>query len=205
MTDPPVVPPAPAPADEPVAYYRGATGAFERRQAVRVAVGLWLGLLVVLVVVLTATAFGDASRASRLRHDGVPVTVRVTSCLAVASGTGETASGSMCRGVYTLGGRVHEGLVHGMPGTVPAGATVAALVDPAHPSTLSTVRSVAGEHSSWEAFVPAGVTLLILGLSLAAASRRARRSARRIAGRIFRRSGRRAGWRHAPPALGAMD
>lgn len=173
---PPVSGPAVSgPAEEPAAYVRGATGKFERRQAIRVAAGLWLGLLVVLLVVLSVTAFGDASRRSHLQSNGLPVTVRVTNCLAVASGTGETVSGAMCRGTYTLAGRTREGLVHGMPGTLPAGATVAALVDPAHPSTLSTTRSVTGGRSSWEAFIPAAVTGLILLASLAAIAVRARR------------------------------
>ncbi|MCL2393685.1 MAG: hypothetical protein FWC87_03265 [Acidimicrobiaceae bacterium] len=181
MTDPaagPTAGPPVAPEDEPAAYFRGASVAFDRRQAIRVAVGFWLSILVVLLVVLSVTAIGDMSRRSRLEHRGTPVTVTVTSCLSVASGTGETVLGASCRGTYTLAGTTHEGLVHGMPGTLPAGTTVAALVDPAHPSTLSTARSVASGRSSWGAFVPAGVTALILALSLAAVFGRARRSAR---------------------------
>jgi hypothetical protein len=176
------------PEDEPAAYFRGASVAFDRRQAIRVAVGFWLGLLALLLVVLSVTAVGDISRRSRLQQSGVPVTVRMTSCVAVASGTGETVFGAICRGTYTLDGRTHEGLVHGMAGTVPVGAVVAAVVDPAHPSTLSTARSVAAARSSWAAFIPAGVTALILLLSLVAIFRPGRRGRRP------------AGWRrHSPP------
>jgi hypothetical protein len=166
----------PAPVDEPAAYFRGASVAFDRRQAIRVMVGLWLGLLALLLVVLSVTAVADASRRNGLARSGRPVTVTVTSCLAVASGTGETVSGAMCRGTYTLDGRTHEGLVHGMPGTLPAGATVAALVDPADRSTLSTARSVAAARSSWESFIPAGITALVLLLSLGAIFGRGRRN-----------------------------
>lgn len=182
MTDPGA---APAPADEPAAYFRGASVAFERRQAIRVAAGFWLGLLALLLVVLSVAALGDTSRTSRLQRRGVPVTVTVTGCLAVASGTGETVSGSMCRGTYTLDGRAYRGLVHGMPGTVAAGRSVAAVVDPAHPSTLSTSTSVARGRASWEAFIPAGVTALILSLSLAAIFGRRRRNARRSGPRVI--------------------
>ena len=177
MTDPAAGPSeaSPSAADEPAAYVRGASVAFDRRQAIRVVVGVWLGILVVLVVVLSVTAIGDTARSSRLQNSGVPVTVRVSSCVSVASGTGETVFGAMCRGTYTLAGRTQEGLVHGMPGTLPAGATVAALVDPAHPSTLSTARSVAVGRSSWGAFVAAGVTALGSIAWLLVSRRRARR------------------------------
>jgi Protein of unknown function (DUF3592) len=185
----------PAPVDEPAAYFRGASVAFDRRQAIRVMLGLWLGLLALLLVVLSVTAVSDTSRRSGLVRSGVPVTVRVTSCLAVASGTGETVSGAMCQGTYTLDGRTQAGLVHGMPGTLPAGATVAALVDPTHPSTLSTARSVAAARSSWEAFIPAGITALIMLVSLGAIFGRGRRRARR--------DGQSARWWRRAPSLTA--
>lgn len=179
----------PAPAEEP-AYFRGSAVTFERGQAKKVMLGVWLGLLAVLLVVLAVTAVGDTSRRGHLSRGAVPVRVTVTNCVAVASGTGETVAGSMCRGTYVLDGHTHQGLVHGMPTNAAVGTTLAALVNPAHPSSLSTADSVAAARSSWQAFVPAGITALLLVLSLAAVwwGR-----ARRAAGHSAR------WWRHSPP------
>lgn len=173
------------PAEEPVLYARGTSVAFERAQALRVATGAWLAVLVVLLGVLVVSALGDTSRSALLAQRGRAVTATVANCIAVASGTGETTYLASCRATYTLGGQTHSALIHGMSRTVPAGTRVAAVVDPAHPATLSTRASLAGGGASVGAFVPAAATagVLVASVALIGWRRRSTRAAASGAGR----------------------
>lgn len=178
VAGPAVAGPAPT-ADEPVPYSRGTSVDFDRARALRVATGAWFGILAVLLVVLCVSALGDTSRSGLLAQRGKAVTATVGSCVAVASGTGETTYLASCRATYTLAGQTHSALIHGMSRTVPAGTRVAAVVDPAHPATLSSRASLAAGGASVGAFAPAAATAGILALSVAVLLGRRRASGKR--------------------------
>jgi hypothetical protein len=175
--DGPVRPDGPRVAAAQGDYFRGASVEFDRRRAVQVVLGLWIGTLVILLVVLLATAVTQNSRTSQLRQHGVPVRVTVTSCLAVASGTGETVASYDCHGDFTLHGDQYQATIAGSNQYHRAGSVLAGLSDPAHPTTLSLARSVTHPTPAWQSYIAPGVVAVLLAVTLAWLLRYRRRSA----------------------------
>ena len=123
--------------------------------------------LLAVSVTLAVEAAGRDSRIDSLRAHGVPVTVRVTDCLGLASGTGITESGFTCRGSFTLGGRTYREVIDGTTALQPSGTTVDAVTVPGDPQILYTARAAAALRVSWTAFVPPGL-LVVAALALLA-------------------------------------
>ena len=122
-------PPAPAgpprSSDEPVSTLRGAGVNYDARRVGQVVGGLILVTLAALVVVFTVAGVHKNSQINRLHHDGVPVTVTVTSCLGLMGGSGSNAAGYSCTGSFTVDGhRYTESLpgigFHQVGSTLPA-------------------------------------------------------------------------------------
>jgi uncharacterized protein len=163
--------------DERVAYIRGGAGlAVDPRKAIRVLVGLLLVVLAVLVVVLGIQATHQNSRMSRLQQHGVPVDAVVTGCVGLASGTGATEAGFICRGTFSVDGRRYNEVIEGTQNLYPTGAVVHAITVPGDPALLSTAHAVATAHASWRAFITPGILLVVLLLASALALWRARRT-----------------------------
>jgi hypothetical protein len=161
--------------DERIGYIRGGGVEIDSRRATRVVVGFCLVVLVALVIFLTLSAVSKNASIGRLQRHGVPVDVTVTSCVALASGTGATITGYTCRGTFTLHGHRYNEVIGGSIDLHPVGQTLHAVTDPGDPSTLSTARAVRTTHRSWTAFIPAAIALVLLVLVLALVLRRHRR------------------------------
>jgi hypothetical protein len=149
------------PADD-VDYLRGSGGVrVDGRRLTLVILGSVILVLAVLVVVTAIDAARHNSRVSRLQDRGVPVAVRVTSCLGLASGTGITETGFQCRGTFTVDGRAFNEVIGGSSILIPTGTTVHAVVVPGEPSSLSTKETAAGKEAAWKSYITAGVLLIV--------------------------------------------
>jgi hypothetical protein len=153
----------------------------DTRAVARVAVGLLLIGLTVLIVVLFVAGAQKNSQITRLRHHGVAVTITSSGCRGLLGGSGSNAAGYACRGSFTLDGRRYNENIPGNtlrpPGTVVRGVSV-----PGDPALVTTARMLAAEQASWRVYIAPTVLLVVLvGLALlvGAAARTRRRPARR--------------------------
>lgn len=155
-------------------YIRGSGAALNRRTVLRITAGGYVVIMLTLVIVLSAQVLRENSRIEALEHHGVAVPVTVTSCLALASGTGITAAGYQCKGTFTLAGRTYTDAIGGTRTSYTVGQTVAAVVDPSDHTNLYPAAALAARHPSDSGYLlPAGL-LVLLGLTGAAAWWRAR-------------------------------
>jgi len=153
--------------DKCATYIRGGGGVANARRATSVVVGFCILVLVALVGVLVLGAVQENSRLVRLRRNGVPVSATVTGCLALASGTGITASGFRCNGMFTLNGRRYNDVIGGDADFHPVGEMVQAVTDPRDPGVLFAAPAVVTPQPSWMAFVAPAIPLALM-LSLVA-------------------------------------
>jgi len=164
MTAPESTAPAgPGPSQEPVSTLRGASVNYDARRVGRAVVGLCLVALLVLVVIFTVAGVHKNSQINRLHHDGVPVTVTVTSCLGLMGGSGSNAAGYSCTGTFAIDGKRYS---ESLPGTAfhNAHSTLAAIVVPSDPALVSPTSIANSEHAGLSVFlVPA---ILLVGLLL---------------------------------------
>ena len=148
-------------------YIRGGGGVdIDGRRILRVAGAVCLVGLAVLVVITTVSARGQNSRMTRLQQHGVPVTVTVTGCVGIVSGTGSTNTGFSCRGNYTLGGHAYNEVITGTSAQLPEGSTVQAVAVPGDPALLSTADAVAHAHHSSDVYVTPIILLVVLVLGV---------------------------------------
>jgi hypothetical protein len=159
-------------------YIRGAGGiAIDARRLVAILVGIGLLTLATLVVVLGVAAAGDSARTSRLRDHGVPVVASVTGCVALASGTGITASGFRCTATFTIGGTAHSAVLRGSNALYAVGMAVPAVVLPGQPASLTRAGSLRSDQT-WRPFVtPAVILVVLVALVSWVLARRSRRPA----------------------------
>ena len=158
--------PAPATTHD---YIRGGGGVdIDGRRILRVAGSVCLVGLAVLVVITTVSARGQNSRMPRLQQHGVPVTVTVTGCVGIVSGTGSTNTGFSCRGDYTLDGHAYNKVITGTSAQLEEGSTVPAIAVPGDPALLSTADAVAHSPHSSDVYVTPIILfgVLILGVAL---------------------------------------
>jgi hypothetical protein len=149
--------------DEPgrVGALRGAGVAVDVRRAGRVAVGLVVVGLAVLVVVLFVAGARKNAQITELHAHGVAVEMTVSGCIGLLGGTGSNAAGYSCHGTFTLGGHRYDDQIPGNtlygPGHKLAGISVAS--DPALFTTPGTLRT---QHASGKVFgVPAVLTVVL--------------------------------------------
>lgn len=169
-----------ADADGPdgASYVRGARGGLDRRLAIRLMAAAVIVALVALTLVLALQAGRENSRLNRLHDTGIPVTATVSSCLAIASGTGITESGFRCRATYMLNGRTYSAVLGGTDALYSVGEAVPAVVVPTELNNLSTADAVESMHASWTAFIPAAIALLASVVTTALLAWRIRRPRR---------------------------
>ena len=154
---------------------RGAGVDVDVRRVGRVAVALCLVALAVVAVVLFVAGAHKNSQITRLRQDGVPVTVTVTGCLGLLGGSGSNAAGYACKGRFTLDGHRY---VESVPGNVlrPVGTKVRAVAVAGDPPLLSTRHEVDTEHASGSVFIVPSILLVVLAVAVGALVVKKRRS-----------------------------
>jgi len=168
----------PSSTNEPLSTLRGAGVNYDARKVGRVVVGLCLVTLLALVVIFTVAGMQKNSQISRLRHNGVPVTVTVTHCLGLMGGSGSNAAGESCSGSFTIHGTRYT---ESLPGTAfhQIGATVAATVVPNDPALVSPNNILESEHTTLNVYLLPLILFVVLALLVAiiALVRRRRRNA----------------------------
>ncbi len=158
----------------PVTRLRGASVEVEIRSVVRVVAGLCVLALCATVVLLFVAGFEKNAQIARLRHQGVPVELKVTGCLGLMGGSGSNLAGYDCMGTFSLDGHLYS---EAIPGSVlrSPGTRLRGIAVPGDPALVSTPRTMAREQASWRVFVLPTVLCLALGLILTAvATKRAR-------------------------------
>jgi hypothetical protein len=169
-------PPAPegTTTSAPLTRLRGNTVDIDVRRLGTVIVGICLVTLLILVIVFTIVGAHNNNQINRLRHDGVPVTVKVTGCQGLLGGSGSNGAGYACTGTFAFEGGRHTESIPGSAFYAP-GSTVRAVVVPGDPALMTPVDVLAGEHSSWRVFILPAVLLVVLALLAGAVLFRRRR------------------------------
>jgi len=149
------------PSQEPLSTLRGAGVNYDARRVGRVVVGVCLAALLVLVVIFTIAGINKNSQINRLHHDGVPVTVTVTSCLGLMGGSGSNAAGYSCTGTFTIDGKRYS---ESLPGADfhKFHSTLNAIVVPSDPALVSPVSIEKAEHAGLSVFLLPGILLVVL-------------------------------------------
>jgi hypothetical protein len=147
---------------------------------------LLLVALVVVAVVLAVAGAQKNNQINRLRSDGVPVTITVSSCLGLLGGSGSNAAGYTCRGTFTVAGHRYTESIPGTNTLYPPGTTIRAVRVPGDPALIAPDKVLATEHASGRVYLLPAVLLvaagLLVGLALYA-RKRAKRATGVIGGR----------------------
>ncbi len=147
----------------PVSTLRGAGAQVDARTIAKVAIGLVLATLVVLVVVFAVAGADKNRQIDELRGQGVPVTFTVTNCRGLLGGSGSNGAGYACRGTYRLDGHTYSAALPGTALFAP-GATTRAIAVPSDPGLVSPVTIVSSEHASWKVYVLPAILFAVLVL-----------------------------------------
>jgi hypothetical protein len=152
---------APRPSGEPLSTLRGAGVNYDARRVGRVVIGICLVTLLALVIVFTVAGVNKNSQINSLHHNGVPVDVRITSCLGLMGGSGSNTAGYSCNGTFIVHGRRYT---ESLPGTAfhKLGTTVPAIVVPSDPALMSPTSIVRNQHTSASVFLLPGILLIVL-------------------------------------------
>jgi hypothetical protein len=154
-------------APDGTSYLRGGGAGSNGPRMIRLFLVGCLFALAALVIVLFVQAADESSRADRLHRHGVTVAATVTGCLGVASGTGITEASFQCKARFVDGGHEYTELIRGSSALLQTGSTVAAVVVPGDPGSLSSVAAAAAGHrqSGWSRYLAAAISLAVLILS----------------------------------------
>jgi hypothetical protein len=140
-------------ASDRVASLRGASVAGSGRRVGQIALGSFLAIAAVLLVVGFISASNDQARISRLRSSGIPVTVTVAGCIGNLGGSGSNGAGYTCHGSYVVQGRTYHEVIGGEAAYVETGRRLSGVADPSQPSTVVLANSVAQPSSSTGSYV----------------------------------------------------
>jgi hypothetical protein len=160
---------------EPLSRLRGNTVDVDVRRLGKVILAICLLTLVVLVIVFTIVGAHNNSQINRLRHDGAPVTVKVTACQGLLGGSGSNGAGYACTGTFIFEGARHTESIPGSAFYAPR-STLRAVVVPGDPALMTPLSVLAGEHASWKVFILPAVLLVVLVLLVGAVLLRRRRN-----------------------------
>lgn len=168
-------------ADQPATVLRGAAVAVDARRVVRFLAVLGLVSLAVAASLLFWEGARHNSQVTRLRADGVPVTVTVTGCRGLMGGSGSNLVGYECQGTFASGGRTWS---ETLPGSDlhGAGETVRLVTVPGDPTLLAWPAQVRSQRATWTVFVVPSVLVAAFLALLAGVVRTAPR--RRSAGAL---------------------
>jgi len=151
-----------------VASLRGAGVDVDVRRVGRVlGVAVLLTLATVTAVLLVAGIHHN-DQATRLRRNGVSVTMTVAGCEGLLGGSGSNAAGYQCSGTFTLDGDPHRELLPGSTLYAP-GTRIQVVAVPGDPALVATAAAVAHERPSVRAFILPAVLFVILVASTTAA------------------------------------
>lgn len=145
----------------PVSTLRGAGVDINVRIVGRVALGVCLATLAVLVVVFSVAGAQKNAEITRLRTHGVRVEVTVSGCLGLLGGSGSNGAGYACRGTFALAGHRHEVAIPGNTLYRP-GSTIPMVSTPGDPALVGLVGTVATERASAGVFLVPGLLLAVL-------------------------------------------
>ena len=161
--------PASADVDNAATYVRGGAGvSTDTRRIVQVATVATLVALAAVTLALLVGAIHQHSRDGGLQRSGQPVTVTVTSCFGIATGTGIQDLGYVCRGSFAVDGAVHTDVIVGNSKLLAQGSHLVGVVDPHHLSVLHSATAVAHPQSAAPIFarpIIAGAVLLLACLA----------------------------------------
>jgi len=149
------------PPEGPVSTLRGAGVDFNGRVVGRVAVGVCLVTLAVLVVVFSVVGAEKNAQITRLRLHGVRVEVTVSGCLGLLGGSGSNGAGYACRGTFVLAGHRYDAAIPGNTLYRP-GSTLPMVSTPGDPGLVALVGAVATERASARVYPLPGVLLALL-------------------------------------------
>lgn len=145
-----------------VARLRGAgVGNVDPRRLVRGSAAVAVLAVAALVIVLFVAGARKNAQVTRLRRQGVPVTVTITGCQGELGGSGSNAAGFACWGAYRLGGRRY---VEPIPGDTryDPGTSVRAVAVPGDPQLVAPASTVANERATAGVYVLPAVLLAVL-------------------------------------------
>ena len=150
---------------EPLTSLRAGSVDIDARRIGRAIGVLLLAALIVVAVVLAVAGAQKNSQINRLRRDGVPVTITVSSCLGLLGGSGSNAAGYTCRGSFTAAGHRYT---EGIPGDTlyPPGTTIRAVRVPGDPALVTPLTVLATEQASWRVYLLPAILLAAGGLLL---------------------------------------
>ncbi len=154
--------------DKPVTTLRGATVEVDARHARTVLMAICLLALAASTIVLFISGMDKNAQINRLRQQGVPLEVTVSTCLGHMGGSGSNLAGYDCTASITLNGHRYSDSLPGNALVTP-GTRLRAVVVPSDPALLSTPRAMATQHSSWRVFILPSVLVVALGLLLVVA------------------------------------
>jgi hypothetical protein len=153
------------PVGEATTTLRGAGVDVDARRVGRVFVAMALVALAVFTVVLFVAGAHQNDQITRLRHDGVRVSVTVTGCTGLLGGSGSNPVGFDCRGTFTLGGHRYTDAIPGNAQHLP-GATLRGVTVRDDPGLFSTVGALSTQHPSARVFILPAVLLVVLALAV---------------------------------------
>ena len=161
--------------DAPISTLRGPEVRADVRRTTRIVVGLCLVVLTALVIALFLAGANKNAATSRLKHNGVPVTVTVTHCLGNASGSGAVLTGYTCHGTYLLKGYRYNEVIGGSNQPHLRGDVIQGVVDPDHPTEVTSAHEVATTDPSWRVYIAPIILMIVLILAVAVLVWRVRR------------------------------
>jgi hypothetical protein len=133
----------------PSTYIRGAGAVpVDRHRVIAVTSGFVIAALASLLLLATVQTLRQERELTRLQSEGIPVSVTVTGCIGLASGSGITVSGYTCSGAFVLHGQRYDDELRGSTRLLRVGDTVRAVALPADPRILYASRP---SPSSWRA------------------------------------------------------
>jgi hypothetical protein len=163
-------------APDAATYVRGGAGLpASTGRVLRVALYAIVISLVGVTIGLGIVGAHHQSRSQRLRAHGVPVTITVTGCLGLVSGTGITPSNYICHGSFTLDGHHYDEVIHGSPTVLRTGQRLAGVDDAGSPSDLTLAGKAGSAQSTWQIYantIYSGIALLLLAALTIWVSRR---------------------------------
>lgn len=155
---------------------RGAPVEFDARRVKRIVTVVVAIGLALLVIVLFAAGARQNAQISNLKKHGVPVNVKVVTCIGDLGGSGSNVSAYNCSGTFRLGARTYDVTIPGSAFQT-IGSTVQLIAASTDPRLVATARTIQNEHESAGVFVlPTLILVVLLAWASVFSVRRRRRT-----------------------------
>ncbi len=166
-----------APFDGRIATLRGAHAAPTSRGPWRIAESFMGLVAATLLTVSFISAASTNARITRMQSHGIHVEVTVTNCVGQIGGSGSNNAGYVCQGTYRARNTQYHETIGSMTTFAPFGASVAAVADPAKPSTITLAAALRHSSASDGAYLVPSALSLAFVVGVAVVVRRRRREA----------------------------